>query len=107
MKTSCEVIKDLLPLYHDGVCSIESKALVDEHLAVCESCVSELAAMEGSLPLDIAKHNFQEAQAVQKLAKKWRSGMWKSVLKGALFAVLAISILVLILYAIVDVKVVF
>lgn len=35
---SCEVIKDLLPLYYDGVCTPDSFALVHEHLQKCEKC---------------------------------------------------------------------
>ena len=30
MKLSCDVIQDLLPLYHDGVCSKESRKIVEE-----------------------------------------------------------------------------
>ncbi len=30
MQVNCEIIKDLLPLYHDDVCSQESKKLVEE-----------------------------------------------------------------------------
>ena len=43
MKTDCNVIRDLLPLYADEVCSDESRALVDEHLAECPACTEELA----------------------------------------------------------------
>ncbi|MCL2051417.1 MAG: zf-HC2 domain-containing protein [Lachnospiraceae bacterium] len=38
MKISCHVTKDLLPLYHDAVLSSDSKRLVEEHLADCDSC---------------------------------------------------------------------
>lgn len=38
MKLSCEVIRDLLPLYEDEVCSEESKVLLEEHLAECAAC---------------------------------------------------------------------
>ena len=38
MKLSCEVIKDLLPLYYDKVCSEETKVIVEEHLNECENC---------------------------------------------------------------------
>lgn len=38
MKLDCNVIKDLLPLYADRICSEESKQLVEEHLTDCESC---------------------------------------------------------------------
>ena len=107
MKTSCEIIRDLLPLYHDGVCSNESKALVDEHLTVCDGCKIELEVMDSALPLDIAERNLREAEAVQKLAKRWKKGMWKSVLKGALFTILIIAATLLILYIFVGIKVTF
>ena len=38
MKLPCEMVQDLLPLYHDGVCSEVSRQLVQEHLAGCEDC---------------------------------------------------------------------
>src|SRR5574344_1018872 len=38
MKYDCEVIKDLLPLYNDELCSDVIKAMVEEHLEECESC---------------------------------------------------------------------
>lgn len=38
MKLSCEVIRDLLPLYEDEVCCEESKGLVEEHLSECAAC---------------------------------------------------------------------
>lgn len=38
MKISCDVVMDLLPLYHDGVCNQSTKKQVAEHLDECESC---------------------------------------------------------------------
>jgi len=35
---SCDVIRDLLPLYVDDVCSETSKRLVVEHVKKCENC---------------------------------------------------------------------
>ncbi len=37
-KYDCDVIQDLLALYHDGVCSEESRKAVEEHLAECSKC---------------------------------------------------------------------
>ena len=45
MKISCDIIKDLLPLYYDGVCSADSKAIIEAHLAQCADCRAELAEM--------------------------------------------------------------
>ena len=40
---NCDVVRDLLPLYVDGVCSAASRALVDEHVKTCPSCAKMLA----------------------------------------------------------------
>ena len=42
MKMECEVIRDLLPLYADEVCSEKSRGLVEEHLASCPECEAVL-----------------------------------------------------------------
>ena len=31
-KYDCEMVRDLLPLYHDGICSDSSKKIVEEHI---------------------------------------------------------------------------
>ncbi len=102
MKLSCEIIKDLLPLYHDGVCSDESKTVVEEHLAGCEDCKAELQSMNGALTVDNTEHNLKEAEAVKKLSKEWKKGMLKSLLKGILIT----AAIVLIIYCFVGIKVV-
>lgn len=38
MKYQCEMIRDLLPLYHDKVCSKASAEVVEEHLEECAQC---------------------------------------------------------------------
>ena len=45
-----EIAQDLLPLYHDGVCSERSRAAVEAHLKTCEDCRAALAAMDAPLP---------------------------------------------------------
>ena len=35
---NCEIVRDLLPLYEDGLCSEESRGAVEEHLKTCEAC---------------------------------------------------------------------
>jgi hypothetical protein len=47
---SCGVARDLLPLYADNLAGEESYALVEAHLAACEACRAELAAIRTSLP---------------------------------------------------------
>lgn len=38
LKYNCEIVRDLLPLYQDEVCSEPSRKMVEEHLGECESC---------------------------------------------------------------------
>ena len=46
MNYPCGIIKDLLPLYYDGVCSPESSQAVKEHLAHCPQCRASLEALK-------------------------------------------------------------
>ena len=48
MKINCNVIRDLLPLYADQICSNESKELVDEHLAQCRDCSALLQQIQNT-----------------------------------------------------------
>lgn len=56
MKLSCEIIKDMLPLYCDSICSEETKAAVEEHLTDCTSCSEELKKMKSNLPITVLKN---------------------------------------------------
>lgn len=38
----CEVVRDLIPLYDEKLCSTESAALVEEHIKTCDTCKSLL-----------------------------------------------------------------
>ena len=48
MNNSCDVIRDLLPLYADDACSEESRRLVDEHLAECPDCSGMLKRLQNN-----------------------------------------------------------
>ena len=107
MNVSCEIIKDLLPLYLDGVCSNDSKVMIDEHLVACENCKAELQAMQNSFPLNNVGENLNEAEAVKNLSKRWKKGMKWSLLKGILITILVIAALALVLYVFLDIKVIY
>lgn len=66
MKYNCNIIKDLLPSYTDGICSDDSKQIIEEHFRECESCkiISEHmkdTTLENSLSEEkneiLSKHN--------------------------------------------------
>lgn len=47
-KISCDIIRDLLPSYTDGIASNDSVKLVEEHLAQCSECTALKNRMEQS-----------------------------------------------------------
>ena len=47
-KISCDIIKDLLPLYIDGVCSSDSIDLIEEHLKDCPLCEAEFMNLQNN-----------------------------------------------------------
>lgn len=92
MKISCEIIRDLLPLYHDGVCSNESRQMIEEHLSECKDCRAELKAMDDILVIPDTRKNLADAEAVKKLSKMWKHSLMKSMMCGAFIAFLVNNI---------------
>lgn len=90
---NCKIVQDLLPLYHDGVCSEESRAAVEEHLAGCAACRQQLADMDAPLPAMEGKKAEDGTAAVKKIAGVWRQGKRRAWWKGAAAAVLACALL--------------
>lgn len=45
-KIPCDVIQDIIPLYHDNVCSSKSREYVDEHLKSCKDCSGLLKSLD-------------------------------------------------------------
>ncbi|WP_342538827.1 MULTISPECIES: zf-HC2 domain-containing protein [unclassified Sporosarcina] len=43
---NCNIIKDLLPSYIDGICSEDTAKLVEDHLEHCEECKACVNSME-------------------------------------------------------------
>ncbi len=44
----CEIIRDLLPLYVDDICSEKSREVVEEHLKDCEECSGMLKKLRST-----------------------------------------------------------
>ena len=81
MKISCDVISDLLPLYHDGVCNEASKKLVEEHLSECDSCRAMLAKInDNTLDNQISAEREDVVQHHAKAVKR------KSLIVGTVIA---------------------
>lgn len=68
-KVNCSIIKDLLPLYTDGVLSEETAQTVKEHLETCESCRKEYEMMRKELVIPAAPQIQRENEKVLKNLK--------------------------------------
>lgn len=64
MKVSCDVIRDLLPLYTDQAASADTVALVEEHLASCPACREELGRL-GTAPAGGGPEGVEPLPALQ------------------------------------------
>lgn len=91
----CEVIRDLLPLYVDGVCSEESKAAVEAHLESCESCKAEyqrLLDAEKMIPEQEMNLTQAEEKQIKALRRVKRNLNKRRVLAVVLTAVVLLGI---------------
>lgn len=100
MNYPCNLIQDLLPLYHDGVCSKESAEIIEKHLSECTVCKECLAALGETDNLIIkpenTEHEMKKAASFQEVKKK----MFR---KQILIVVLSVVLLSALLVAIVGV----
>ena len=82
----CELIRDILPLYHDGVCSDTSRKLVASHLETCEDCRKTLEAMTAEM--EMPRLEADEAKPLKRIRKRQRRKTWLLGLLMALAAVI-------------------
>ncbi len=70
MKCPCEIIKDLLPLYIDDVCSEKSKIAIQNHLPECEECYKFFEAMKSGESYEEAiNDNLEDIKMADSLKK--------------------------------------
>ena len=64
MNKTCSIVQDLLPLYEEDMLREQTKEFVDGHLAQCEACRAELAALKADVTP--APVNAQPLRALKK-----------------------------------------
>ena len=93
-RLTCDIIRDLLPLYIDEVCSAGSRALVEGHLQNCPACKAEYET--------ISKREFfydaRERKVLDRLSKRWKQSRRKMLFVGATAALLAALLIGLIAF---------
>ena len=94
MNKHCEVIRDLLPLYADEVCSERSRELIEEHLRECPEC----SAMLEQLRTHEIEEGLQEEkeQVIEHQAKRFkrRSATVGSVVSGIFMIPVVVCLIV-------------
>ena len=91
MKYKCGIIKDLLPLYVDHVCSDESKELIDQHLLECEHCKSYLNLLRESQDVEAAAYDEEtESRKVKMMLRMKKKLLFRNILV-AVFTVLILG----------------
>ena len=70
-KLSCKVIEDLIPLYCEGLCSEETRALVDAHIKDCDAC-RKLCEATPQAPQPEPEQIPDEAKVFKKVNRKMK-----------------------------------
>lgn len=65
MDISCDVIRDILPLYAEDLASPATRELVESHLSDCEGCSQELERLKKAqkIPVDTDVHSLRRVSA--------------------------------------------
>lgn len=90
MSKQCKIIEDLLPLYHDGVCSEESRQMIEEHLSQCEECRRLLGRIDEELA---APAKDDDVKLLEGIGKAVRKGRKKALMTGASIVLAAVFLL--------------
>ena len=92
MRLPCEMVQDLLPLYHDGVCSEVSNTLVGEHLKECDGCTRMLKKLDAEI--EVPQMEADAAKPRVEIKVKWNKEKRRMLLRCMGAAVLAFVLLV-------------
>jgi hypothetical protein len=96
-KVSCEIIKDMLPLYYDEVCSGDSKKMVEEHLSKCNNCKMELENIKDEIhiPKNNMIENRTDSNVIKNISTSWKRLRLKSFIKGGIISALLLTVIIL------------
>ena len=86
-KINCSLIKDLLPLYIDELCSNESTEIIKNHLEVCEECNKEYSQLKKE-PI-LKEVNDNSSELIKGVGNMFKKDKKRAILKTvAIFLVL-------------------
>ena len=85
----CNIVRDLIPLYIDGVCSDESADVIEEHLKECSSCREVYDEMNTSHLV------YSDERAVRKplkRVKEYKASLLLAALMLVSFAIITVGV---------------
>ena len=83
MKNECSIVRDLLPLYAEGMVSPETASFMEEHLKDCEHCRKEYERLKA--PCAVPAQD--DAAPLLMLQKKMAAKRLRTIVLTAVFAV--------------------
>ncbi len=69
MDNACDVVRDLLPLVVDGVCSDASRAFAEEHIRTCPAC----GKIYRQLQNDACENSLRQETSAVLAPRRWRN----------------------------------
>lgn len=84
----CEVVRDLLPLYDEKLCSDESAALVEEHIKTCAAC----KGLDMLLKTELPKADTDALKPFVKVKRKLRTRIVGLITLGAVLLAVLIPV---------------
>ena len=91
---NCDIVRDLLPLYADGLCSEESRRAVEEHLKTCEACRKLLPEDPAEMPSPAAGSEGEDG-VLRSISQEWKRQKHLSRRRGILLGMALLLTLVL------------
>lgn len=86
----CEIIQDLLPLYHDGVVSEKTGEAIRDHLKQCPCCNKEYEILCADLPIETTEPSTKK-QFINMVRHHKRKQLFISILSAVLACLLLVG----------------
>lgn len=94
MDISCDIIRDLLPLYAEDMVSGDSRKLVDDHLCGCDECTKVLGGIQKAAAIPVAA----DPESLLKVKKEIRRRRILSIMAALLTLITLASFVVTYLF---------
>ncbi len=88
-EVTCNIIRDMLPLYVDGVVSEDTRSMVAEHLKNCAACRGKYEIMKGKLAIPVER----DVQPLRNFKRAWNRKKITLISATILITVMALAVM--------------